>query len=343
MPFDAIRGQATAIETLTRAIRAGLVHHAYRFEGPEGVGKELTAIAFAQALLCHGGSNGCGTCDTCRRIAQRNPEPPAVPLHPDVVLVGRGVYPPDTIGGKRETNEISVEQIRRVILARAAYAPHEGRAQVFIVRDAEQLSISAANALLKTLEEPRPATHFVLVTARAERLLDTIRSRTLPVRFGPLPDDVVAHILRSREVAEDRIPALVEIAAGSASLAIDAADPEASAAREAFVREMERAVEAPDLATAIQLAESLDRDRPRMADDLRALGGTYARRARTLVSTAPAAAELEARRHALVLDAIDSVERNGSAPLLVTSLVASLRHGGQRRPGVKPAIVQPRR
>jgi DNA polymerase-3 subunit delta' len=339
--FDAILGQATAVETLTRAIDKGLVHHAYRFEGPDGVGKELAAVAFAQALVCPQG--GCAACDTCRRIAQRNAEPPEVPLHPDVVLVGRGVYPPELIGGKREANEISVEQVRRVILSRAAYPPHEGRAQVFIVRDAEQLSVSAANALLKTLEEPRPATHFVLLTARVERLLDTIRSRTLPVRFGPLPDDVVAGILRARGVAEEHVAGLVDIAAGSASAAIDAADPEASAARAAFVAEVERAVGAPDLATAIQLAESLERDRPRLVDDLRALGAGYARRARALAASAPGSSELESRRHALVLDAIDAVERNGSAPLLVTSLVASLRHGWQRRPGVKPPIVQSRR
>src|SRR5690606_3322038 len=130
-------------------------------------------------LVCVGGDRlGCGACDACRRAALTADAEPPAPLHPDVVIVARGFYPPDTIGGKKEANEISVEQIRRVVLSRASYAPHEGRATVFIVRDAEQLSVSAANALLKTLEEPRPSTYFVLLTARGDKLLDTIRSRS---------------------------------------------------------------------------------------------------------------------------------------------------------------------
>src|SRR2546421_5057011 len=100
MPFERILGQPTAVETLTRALARDAVHHAYRFEGPDGVGKELAAVAFAQALVCQRGRLGCGACEACRRAEQRNEGPPEVPLHPDVVLVGRGVYPPELIGNK---------------------------------------------------------------------------------------------------------------------------------------------------------------------------------------------------------------------------------------------------
>ncbi|RLB58845.1 MAG: DNA polymerase III subunit delta', partial [Deltaproteobacteria bacterium] len=100
MPFDHILGQKPAIETLTRALASGHVHHAYRFEGAEGVGKELTAMAFAQALLCRADEPlGCGTCDVCRRVVERAQTAPHTPLHPDVVVVARGLYPPETLGG----------------------------------------------------------------------------------------------------------------------------------------------------------------------------------------------------------------------------------------------------
>src|SRR5690606_9842972 len=231
------------------------------------VGKERAALAFAQALLCTAAKTspgvpsglGCGACDACRRVVTFGEGGPSLPLHPDVVLVGRALYPPDTIGGKKELAEISVEQIRRVVLSRASYAPHEGRAQIFIVRGAEQLSISAANALLKTLEEPRPSTYFVLLSAQSERLLDTIRSRTLPVRFGPLPDAVVAKILQDAGVSSERIDAIVAMAGGSARAALDAADPTLGEARDAFVTAVVRAVSAPDLANAVELGEGAPR------------------------------------------------------------------------------------
>lgn len=341
VPFDHIRGQKTAVDTLTRALDNGLVHHAYRFEGLDGVGKELAAVALAQALLCPNDRYGCGACETCRRVAQRGETDPIVPLHPDVVLVARGLYPPETIGGKKEAQEISVEQVRRVVLSRAAYSPHEGRAQVFIVRDAEQLSISAANALLKTLEEPRPHTHFILLTASPERLLDTIRSRSLPVRFAPLADDVIASILRSAGIEAARVEELVEMAGGSASTAL--AGAEESAARLAFVEQVLAAADAGDLSAAVSLSESLSPNRSALADDLRALAGAYARRVRKSAKTDALAAELDARRHECVLDAIDSVERNGSGNLAVISLVASLAMAWNRRPGTKPPIVLQRR
>ena len=186
--FDRIRGQEPAVETLVRALRAGRVHHAYRFEGPPGVGKELAAFALAQSLVCErGGPVGCGACSACQRAVRIAEEDPHVPQHPDVVLLGRGLYPPAALGtATRETTGIGVEQVRRLVLSRVGFSPHEGRALVFIVRDADDFTAQAGNALLKTLEEPSARTHFVLLTSRANRLLDTIRSRTLPVRFARL-------------------------------------------------------------------------------------------------------------------------------------------------------------
>src|SRR5512140_4043379 len=98
MPFSRILGQPSVIATLTVALQHGRVHHAYRFEGPEGTGKEMAAFALAQALVCTGGDPlGCGRCDACRRAVTFSENKPASPLHPDVAIVEKGFYPPETI------------------------------------------------------------------------------------------------------------------------------------------------------------------------------------------------------------------------------------------------------
>lgn len=324
MPFDAILAQPTAIATLVRALRSGRVHHAYRFEGPDGVGKEMVAFALAQALVCTAGDPlGCGRCNACRRAGTLSSQP-AVPLHPDVLLVARGLYGRDFVD-KPETNEISVEQVRKVVLAHAPFPPHEGRARVVIVRHAEELSTSAANALLKTLEEPRPGTHFVLLTSRGDRLLPTIRSRTLPIRFAPLPDDVVRSILRARGVPDERHELAVELAAGSASAALELCDPERTAERDRFVAAVDAAVRARDLGAAVALADSRDPARDRLRSDLRALAASLARRARHDVETAPARAARTARWYDATLRAIDGLDRNASTSLALIALVAEMR------------------
>lgn len=321
MPFDAILGQEPATQTLKRALESGHVHHAYRFEGPPGVGKELAAFALAQALVCEGGDVlGCGKCAACRRAVTLSEDEPRVPQHPDVVLIGRGIYPPSVVSAS-EASGISVEQIRRVVLARAGYPPHEGRALVFIVRDAEELTPQAANALLKTLEEPGPRTHFVLLTSRPSRLLDTVLSRTLAVRFGPLPDDVVATILAKH----GRPTAAAPLAQGSASLALELADEERMHDREAFASAVLDGIGAPDLASAIGVADQRAGDRDGLREQLTFLAHALGTRCRDALETDPARAGRDAQRHAEVLRAMREVERNVQPALVIESMMARLR------------------
>jgi len=186
--LDQVRAQDTALATLRRALRAGRVHHALLFDGPSGVGKELTAFGLAQALVCEKPVEGeaCGVCSACARSLLREGE--KRPVHPDVVVLERGLYEPAQIGRRTpENQDLSIDQIRTLVLARAAYAPHEGRAKVFIIRRAEELNASAANALLKTLEEPPGHTVFALVTTAPEALLETIISRCRRIDVRPVP------------------------------------------------------------------------------------------------------------------------------------------------------------
>jgi DNA polymerase-3 subunit delta' len=327
MPFSHILGQPTAIDTLTVALRYGRVHHAYRFEGPDGTGKELAAFGLAQALVCPlGDPLGCGRCDACRRVVTFAEERPNTPLHPDVTVLEKNFYPPETIGRARpELTEISVDQVRTIVLAHAAYPPHEGRARVYIIRRAEELSTGAANALLKTLEEPRPGTHFILLTSRGDRLLNTIRSRTLPVRFAPLSGEILRSILRAHGVPDARQDLAIELAAGSASAALELADEERTIARDAFVEEAMAAVNARDLGAAVAFAESRDKDRDALREDLRALGAALARSARASAEKAPRAAALAARRYEAVARAASHLDRNASPQLTLIALIQEMR------------------
>jgi DNA polymerase-3 subunit delta' len=299
------------------------LHHAYRFEGPDGVGKEAAAFALAQALLCERpAALGCGECGACRRAVRIAEDDPRVPQHPDVVLLQRGLYPPSALGtSSRESVAIGVEQVRRLVLARIGFSPHEGRALVFIVRDAHELSLPAANALLKTLEEPPPSVHFVLLTSQPKRLLDTIRSRTLPIRFGPLPESVVVGILERH----GKSPDFARDAAGSASSALELAGEEGHKAREEFVQGAIAALQAPALDAAIAFAGARPDDRDALLGYLGHLAQHFAAVARERVGNDPAAAEAAARRYAVVLEARDTVEKNAQPALTLESMIARLR------------------
>lgn len=325
MVFGDVLGQSIAVSTLRRALKGGRLHHALRFEGPEGVGKELCAFALAQALVCREQpGDGCGTCSACRRAVTLSPDAPRVPAHPDVVLVERGLYPAGVLGrSSPETTGIGVEQVRRIVLSRAVFPPHEAAHLIFIVRAAHELTVNAANALLKTLEEPRPNVHFVLITDQPRRLLDTVRSRTLPIRFGPLPDESVVELLQRH--GHTATPEILALAAGSAQRAIELCEPARVERREHFVAAVLRAVDAPDLGAGVELAAAEAGDRESLTEDLRGLTQHFAAAARSSVAANAGVALRLANRHREVLVARQALERNGPPTLTLEALIARLR------------------
>lgn len=326
MSFDAIQGQTAAIGTLTRILRRGQVHHALRFEGPDGVGKEMAAFALARALVCTAGDPlGCGQCSACQRASTLCESPP-VPMHPDVVLIERGLYPPELLGRRSpELQDISVDQVRKLVLERAPYPPHEGRARVFIVRRAEELSISAANSLLKTLEEPGHDTYFVLLTSRPARLIDTVRSRSFRIRFAPLPDAVLLGILERHGIPQPQAQEAVALAGGSASLALSIVDADSAKRRQAFVDAALRAIGAPDMVAALDVADAKSSDKRVLRENLEALAARLARAARAdALHDGPRAGPM-AMRYQIVLQAMRELERNASTSLLVENMMLRLR------------------
>jgi DNA polymerase-3 subunit delta' len=219
MPFRDVVGHVRLVDLLSRSAGAGALPPSLLFTGPAGVGKRLTAVALAQSLNCphprssvNGHPDACGTCSVCKRIARG--------VHPDVPIVEPG-----------DSGSIKIEQVRDIV-ERVAYRPFEGRRRVVIVDEADALVTSAQHALLKTLEEPPPSSVFVLVTARPDVLLPTVRSRCPQLRFRPLSADDIASVLVARGRTESEARAVAATADGSLGQALEASAGDLVAARD---------------------------------------------------------------------------------------------------------------
>jgi DNA polymerase-3 subunit delta' len=203
--FAEIIGQKMAVSMLKRALEQG-ASHAYLFHGPPGVGKSEAAVAFAAGLACP--ERGCGECTNCQRVLSG--------VHPDVEVVAP------------EGNYIVKEQILNINL-HAVYRPYEACAKVYVLVQAESFNEAAANAFLKTLEEPPGHVHFVLVTDRLERMQPTIVSRCQPVAFSPVPLPIVTSDLRDRCGQDgDRASLLARVSGGNLAYARELATLESA-------------------------------------------------------------------------------------------------------------------
>jgi DNA polymerase III subunit delta' len=199
--LEQLAGQSQAATILRRALAAGRIAHAYLFEGPAGVGKRSAAVGLAMALNCDAraeaearGDSACGACDACRRIEAG--------LHPDVPT-----FAPDG-------TQIVIGQAQEIV-ALGQRRPHEARARVIIVDDADRLNANASNCLLKTLEEPLPGNHLILVTPAPDRLLGTILSRTQRVRFRAVSVETLRELGARRGIEPDHARVAAILANGS--------------------------------------------------------------------------------------------------------------------------------
>ncbi len=181
MPFKQVLGHDRQKDVLERAVKSGRLAHAYLFEGPEGVGKRLMALALVRMLFCEQG-NGCGGCVVCRKIDHGN--------HPDIHQV------------EADGTMIKIEQIR-ALQREVSFKPLEAPRKVVLIEGADLLNQAAGNALLKTLEEPRGDSLFLLLSSRPEAVLSTIRSRCQRLRFSSVSQKELHRTLRDRLNLED--------------------------------------------------------------------------------------------------------------------------------------------
>ena len=166
---EATGDQPRARAALAAAL-AGEPSHAYLFRGARGAGKSAAARAFAAELIAAGAPDP----DDARRRALLDPSP-----HPDLVWL----RPPGA--------QHLVEDVRESVIRAASLRPAEGERRVFVIEEAEALRDESQNALLRTLEEPAPFAHLILICSEPELLLPTITSRCQPVHFAPLPPEAV--------------------------------------------------------------------------------------------------------------------------------------------------------
>ena len=230
MPWNELLGHKEIAERFRAALAEGRLAHTFLFVGPEGIGKRSFALGLAKALLCQRRAvellDPCGECSGCVQVAAGT--------HPDLIIIGR---PPGKseipVGILKGDDTFPVEQS---LLFNLGLRPFYGGRKVAILDDADYLNVAGANCLLKTLEEPPPASVLILISTSAEKQLPTIRSRAQLVRFRPLTEEQVSKLLLEREIVSDVTEAkkLAALAGGSLTRAAELTD----AALWEFRREM---------------------------------------------------------------------------------------------------------
>lgn len=193
MTFSEITGHEKQIAILTGAMAKGRIAHAYLFYGMEGIGKRSVATVFAMALNCESDAPPCGVCPSCRKAERQT--------HPDIITIqadGQFIK----IGAVKELQE------------QMKFRPREGRRRVVILTEADRMNAAAANALLKTIEEPSAGNILLLTTSRPHALPLTILSRCQHLRFTPLPREVVARFLCERDGLDPETAAILAASSG---------------------------------------------------------------------------------------------------------------------------------
>jgi len=225
--FDSVYGQPKVREFLRRTIATGRISHAYLFTGLAGSNKTQAAYAFAQAVVCE--RHACGTCDDCQRIQRRK--------HPDV----RYFAPAGASG-------YLVEQVRDIV-ADAEVAPIRAKRKVYIIDRVDLLGVHAANAFLKTLEEPRPGVILILLGRTRDSVLPTIVSRCQVVPFRQIPaNEAVGILVQNTGVAPAKAAAAIQACGGSLSKATEfVRSPERMAYRKRVLESLEGLHAADDL------------------------------------------------------------------------------------------------
>lgn len=253
MMFDKLIGNEEAKARLGRMAASGRIPNALLFAGPEGVGKKEFAFEFARLLMCRAG--GCGTCSICSRIGKVEiPKPEKgedfdrvfLSDHPDVGLV---------VPYKRNLRVGSIRALER----EANFRPFESERRIFVIDDAEKMNVSASNALLKTLEEPPATTDIIVISARPDSLLQTIRSRCQMIRFVPVEARSIETFLRSSGTYSAEDAALASRAArGSVAKALSLDLEWFRQMRGLLIDVIRSAILTGNIATMLQISEQVN-------------------------------------------------------------------------------------
>lgn len=242
MAFADIFGHDRIVEVLRRSLRNGKTAHSYLFEGVSGCGRKKTALTLIQALFCTVlPDDACGECPSCRKIAGGN--------HPDIHLIS-------PLPDKRD---ISIEQLRE-LQHDLVLRPYEAPRKACIIDPAERMSVSAANSLLKTLEEPPGNALIILLTENAGMLLSTVRSRCQVIRFAPLSPEHMLLLLEKGGMASEAAALVAPMSGGSLQRAMELDNEALTSRREAVLSRVSH-LNINQIATVFDASEELSGNR----------------------------------------------------------------------------------
>ena len=201
--FNNIIGHEEIIRHLQNAMKTGKVSHSYIFTGRPGSGKKLLATTYAMTLQCEaGGTEPCQKCDSCKKALGKN--------HPDIIMVNH-----------EKPGTISIDEIREQVIHDVAIKPYSSPHKIYIIPDAEMMTVQAQNALLKTIEEPPEYAVIMLLTENAEVLLPTIRSRCVMMKLRNIKDQLVKkYLMEQMEIPDYKADVCVAFAQGNMGKAI---------------------------------------------------------------------------------------------------------------------------
>jgi DNA polymerase-3 subunit delta' len=267
MSFKKIYGHFRQIGMLQKVIASRRVGHSYIFSGISGIGKKAVARAFACALNCDepdAAGDACGRCASCLKINRGS--------HPDMHILAS------------DTQFIRIDAIRH-IQQQMTFRPLEGKKRVFIIDDADKMNEQAANALLKTLEEPAACNIIILVSSRPNWMPLTILSRCRQVRFHPLPAETVARwLVEQGKTDPARANLLASLSGGSISQALELDAEEMTAFRAGLGRLLSGA-SAREPMSLLALSAFLGQDKKEIRQGLKIVN-TYFRDALVYKETA---------------------------------------------------------
>ena len=203
--FKDVVGHKNIIKYIQNAVTADAVSHAYILNGERGSGKKLLANLFAMSIQCQDreeDGEACGKCQSCRQVMSGN--------QPDIIKVTH-----------EKPNTISVDDIRVQVNDDIVIRPYSSRYKIYIIADADMMTVQAQNALLKTIEEPPSYAVIMLLTENAEVLLPTIRSRCVMMKLRNIKDQLVKkYLMEHLEVPDYKADVCVAFAQGNMGKAI---------------------------------------------------------------------------------------------------------------------------
>ncbi len=207
--FKNIVGHKDIIKYIQNAVSENRVSHAYILNGERGSGKKMLASLFAMTLLCENGEKDpCSMCHSCIQAESGN--------HPDIIRVTH-----------EKPNTISVDDIREQVNHTIDIKPYQGPYKIYIIPEADKMTVQAQNALLKTIEEPPQYAVIFLLTENAELLLPTINSRCVMLKLRYIKDTLIKkYLMQKLELPDYKADVCTAFAQGNVGRAIMLANSE---------------------------------------------------------------------------------------------------------------------